>query len=133
MDNRRQHARVAYRQTVLVKLYSVANHPDMKNRELKASTSDVSEGGLRITCEKDLTVGTKVKLRISIENPPSHFIHECEVRWRQTDPTDPKLWQIGLQFAETSETHRMEWIRLIRQLTRSPASSTSPGAVPVDD
>jgi c-di-GMP-binding flagellar brake protein YcgR len=115
MVNRRQSLRVAYRQTVEIKLYSVAGHPELKNRTYPGRTADVSEGGVGLRCETNLPLGTEVKLRIFVRDPPSSFTHQGVVRWSRNGHGADRFL-LGIEFSGGSADYMDEWRRLVRQL-----------------
>jgi c-di-GMP-binding flagellar brake protein YcgR len=116
MVNRRQSLRVAYRQTVEVKLYSASGHPELKDRLYLGRTADVSEGGIGLRSETDIPIGTLVKLRIFVRDPPSAFTHQGVVRWLQNGHRETEKFLIGIEFAGGSPEHMEEWRRLVRHL-----------------
>lgn len=115
MRNRRQHPRVEYQHRVEIKLYHVAGQPDLTNRTLSGQTADISAGGVGLRLDRDIPVGTEVRLRLFIEDPPSAFLHRGIVRWTLKDEKGENFF-IGIEFTGGSPEHMEEWRRVVRQI-----------------
>src|SRR5262245_59629176 len=101
MVNRRLHPRIEYHERVEIKLHHVDGHPDLKDKNLLGLSADISEGGVGLRLDKSLPVGTELKLRIFIPDPPSAFMHRGVVRWTLKDE-EGKNFFIGIEFAGAS-------------------------------
>lgn len=115
MVNRRQHPRIEFHQKVEIKLYHVDGHPDLAGQTLVGQSSDISEGGVGIRLPRDIPVGTEMKLRVFVMDPPSAFIHRAAVRWVLGDEKRTNFF-IGVEFIGSSPEHMSEWRDLVRHL-----------------
>ena len=115
MVNRRQHPRIEYRQKVEIKLYSVEGHPELTDKMIIGHTADISEGGLGIRIDKQIPVGTAVKLRIFVVDPPSAFLQQGTVRWALQEEGGWRCF-VGVEFTGSSPEHMEEWLRLVRHI-----------------
>ncbi len=84
------------------------NTPDLWTRlglRGKASTrlQDLSRGGVRIACSRELAPGTSVTIVIELLRPPVRLVAPGEVKWCRRDEADPKgRWNAGIAFRQVS-------------------------------
>lgn len=122
---RRQTKRLEYHASVEIKLYSVAGRSELANKTLTCEIADVSVGGVRFESEADIPVGTQLKLRIAISDPPSAFSHQGEVRWAQAVNGHARV-AVGVRFTGSSE-HMQEWRRVVEHIAELSAQSRHAG------
>jgi c-di-GMP-binding flagellar brake protein YcgR len=113
MINKRKFVRFEDPSSVKVKIYAVSGHEDLNGATLQCHTRDISEGGISLTVNRELSLKTPVKLRVALVDPPSSFVHQAEVRWVENAETSGD-YHAGLEFIGASATHMEEWRRLLR-------------------
>jgi c-di-GMP-binding flagellar brake protein YcgR len=123
---RRQTKRLEYRARVEIKLYSVDGRSELANKTLACEIADVSAGGVRFVSESEIPVGTHLKLRIAISDPPSAFSHEADVRWAHS-VNGRGGFAVGVQFTGSVE-HMEEWRRVVEHIAElsSPDQGRKP-------
>ena len=127
MENRRSNDRLLTENTVVIQIRSFPHGLRPRRRSIECVTSDISEGGTRITLigrygdkQKDgdldllnrLEDGTRIDLAINFLRPRKRFKRSAIARWIRSKPGMP-TFVIGLEFVGNSERAMRAWKRYI--------------------
>jgi hypothetical protein len=79
-EQRRQ-PRAKRAERIFVQVVDCTEAPDLVGRILRASTEDVSAGGLRLHLENPVPVGCALELWVKVDGSDGTFLLAGEVRW----------------------------------------------------
>ena len=109
---RRANARVRRLIGASVRFYDVQGSALVCHKEWHCELRDLSEGGVGVEVDRPITVGTKLTMRIAVENPATFMSMKAQVCWCQ-ETTTPGLWRVGLWFKDEKPIRLAVWAAVV--------------------
>lgn len=112
--DRRQHARQARDERVVVQIVSSTRDTLPPGTVVRCSTKDVSPQGLRILLDQKVPEGFQLELWVEISNHPSKFYLAGEVKWcREVEESERYL--VGVELTEGKTEDLNLWQDVLAQ------------------
>lgn len=112
--DRRQHARQARDERVVVQIVSSTRDTLPPGTVVRCSTKDVSPQGLRIQLDQKVPEGFQLELWVEISNHPSKFYLAGEVKWcREVEENERYL--VGVELTEGKTEDLNLWQDVLAQ------------------
>ena len=102
-DDRRAHTRFDSEEELSLKIVFSSENPGLLGRTLKASTLDVSAGGLRISLNQAIKIDSVLDVWVTLKEQKRKFFLTGNVRWCN-ESEKPGVYQIGLILRERTDT-----------------------------
>jgi len=117
MKDRRIYPRLEKELPVDIRLFDVApTATSYKLPLVRGRTLDISKTGLRLVTPLEVPVGHRMHVRVSVDNPPSSYLHTALVRWVQ--PVDDKTFSAGVEFVMETAVGQHDWSELVDTCSR---------------
>ena len=114
MKERRRNPRQPYADSIMIRLYKVADHQELAGEAIVGTSEDVSADGVRFRCSKELEIGTTLELSVVTTHAWGLFSMSATVRWTQPSP-DGDGYTVGIKF-DPSERDMERWGRFVKDL-----------------
>ena len=96
--------------------------PKAEGERVICSTVDVSESGMRISCNRLLVIKAMVRILIAVKEPAMSFKLKGRVRWyNEVEPPNPYF--IGIEFVENPAEILNHWKEIVDQKLPSNVES----------
>lgn len=112
--DQRQEFRLSGRASVTLELEAAEPGGDGTARLARASSSDVSSGGLRVITREALPSGALLPARIQLPGVPAPCLLMVEVVWCR--PADDHGWQSGLRILDTGDSDYLQWMETMAEI-----------------
>lgn len=107
---------------VLVTLTGVSDTKGLQGRAFSCTTGDISEGGIRLTGEQKIPVGTRLDIRIAAVEPPAAFRLAGRVTWL-LEVASPPAYFVGIEFERGDEAMTKHWAAFVAARLRAQAAA----------
>ena len=98
---RRKDIRAAGEERVFVRVLSCSGNEELVDKTFSCSTRNLSPGGLKLSVQSALPVGSRLGLSLGLSGLDRAFALEGQVRWlKESDPSGH--YQLGIEFLEAS-------------------------------
>lgn len=123
MPSKRGQARRAHESKAVLEVLSVPAGQPVSQTRIECRTTDVSEGGVRVTVVSFslLPTGSRVRLRFKTGRWFGSLALVGEVRWSRLEQA-LGVYVIGMQFKESDIKAKEKWLEYLQQSVREPAS-----------
>lgn len=112
-EEQRRHSRPPVKSRVFIELAS----PEAGSAEFSelaiCNTLDVSRGGLRVTLEQELVVGSILQIGVELANSADTFYLTGEVRWCLANKPPETGWSAGFALLNAGGSDIDSWVVLL--------------------
>ena len=112
-EQRRKHLRLPIESTTFIELLSPRLGQSESGRMITCKTLNVSRGGLQVSLEEKLTVGSILQIGIDLPGSEHTLYLAGEVRWCLPDNNDTPAWMAGFQILNADDSDIARWVELI--------------------
>jgi hypothetical protein len=115
-EEKRRHLRLPIESRIFIELVS----PDLEGEDpgeiAECKTLDVSRGGLRVSLDKELTVGAILQIGVDLPEAEETLYLAGEVRWCRELTGEQRGWSVGFQLRNAGDSDIASWIGLLSEL-----------------
>ena len=109
MFDKRKHVRMKDDLGIAVSVAGSTGVPERRLGNIVVLTKDISKGGLQFQHDRELPVGSKLRIHVALKFPLRTITHMARVRWTGADATAQRR-AIGVEFVETQNTDMWDWL-----------------------
>jgi Tfp pilus assembly protein PilZ len=112
-EQRRKHLRLPIESTTFIELLSPRLGQTESGRMITCKTLNVSRGGLQVSLEEELTVGSILQIGIDLPGAEHTLYLAGEVRWCLPNNDGTSAWMAGFQILNADDSDIARWVELI--------------------
>ncbi|MGC1952487.1 MAG: PilZ domain-containing protein [Gammaproteobacteria bacterium] len=115
-QEQRSAPRLACEERLFVRI--VSSHPNvlLEGKTIHCSTQDLSEGGLRLSLEERVPVGSTLQLWIKVADYPGTFLVNGIIRWVREQ--SPNVFLSGVELRDDPRDEIRGWERMVADIMR---------------
>lgn len=117
-DEQRRHLRLPVASRVFIELVAPGLAEDDHGEIAACKTLDVSRGGLRVSLDRELTVGAILQIGVEWPGADDTLYLAGEVKWCRELHTRPHRWSAGFQLMNANNSDIASWLRLLSVMDR---------------
>jgi hypothetical protein len=117
-EEQRRHTRHPVESRVFVELAASGIGRSDSGKVAICRTLDVSSGGLRISLEHELRVGSVLQIGVELPETQETLYLAGEVRWCLPNPKTGTGWTAGLALVNASDSDIDRWIELLTRMEK---------------
>jgi len=113
VDEQRKHLRLPVASRVFIELVAPGLAEDDPGEIATCRTLDVSRGGLRVSLDRELTVGAILQIGVEWPDAEDTLYLAGEVKWCRELPTGQHRWSAGFQLMNADNSDITSWTSLL--------------------
>ncbi len=115
-EQRRKHLRLPIESTTFIELLSPRLGHSGSGRMVTCRTVNVSRGGLQVTLDEELTVGSILQIGVDLPGADGTLYLAGEVRWCLPSNEEQNPWMAGFQILKADASDIERWEALIASM-----------------
>ena len=112
-EQRRTHLRLPLESRTFIELASPRMGQNDSGRLVTCKSLNVSQGGLQVVLEEELTVGAFLKIGVDLPGTEDTLYLVGEVRWCLPSKEEQHSWMAGFQLLSADNSDIERWVNLI--------------------
>ena len=117
-DEQRRHLRLPVASRVFIELVAPGLAEDDHGEIATCRTLDVSRGGLRVSLDRELTVGAILQIGVEWPGADDTLYLAGEVKWCRELHTGQHRWSAGFQLMNANNSDIASWLHLLSAMDR---------------
>ncbi len=115
-EEKRQHLRLPLASTLFIELVSPRAGSSEPGEVAQCKTLDVSRGGLRVSLERELTVGAILQIGVQLPRAADTLYLAGEVRWCRANKEPQQGWSASFKLMNAGNSDIDSWIALLVEM-----------------
>jgi len=115
-EDQRRHPRHTVESRVFIELVASGIGRSESGKVAICRTLDVSSGGLRVSLEHELVVGSILQIGVELPDSQETLYLAGEVRWCLANPTPGSGWSAGFALLNAGDSNIDRWIDLLTRM-----------------
>ena len=112
-EQRRKHLRLPIESMTFIELLSSRMGLDDAGRMVACKSLNVSQGGLQVAVEEEITVGAILQIGIEFPGAEDALSLVGEVRWCLPSNDEQGSWMAGFQLLDAENSDIERWVELV--------------------
>lgn len=112
-EDQRKHLRLPVESTVFIELVSPGIGSADSGEVAICKTLDVSRGGLRVSLERELVVGSILQIGVELPDAADTLYLTGEVRWCLQNQEEENSWYAGFSLLNAGDSDIDRWVDLL--------------------